>query len=310
MHHGGPGDGFDTGSITSTTLTGESIAILYEGGSGDGSTVRIKQATSLTGQTFSILYEGGSGDGSTVELKPATSLTGQTFSALYEGGSGDGFTALTKQSTSLTGQTFATLYSGGAGDGFASTLLTASSLEGQSFAVLFQGGLGDGSDVRLLPSTSLTGQQLSVLFVGGAGDGHSKHQEADLFGDYFADSDSDGMPDGWENTHGLNPFDPSDAALDSDDDNISNLDEYLADTDPTDPHSYFWVHARLDAFGNPEVYYPTSANRYYLLETSPDLEDWTEQGVFTQGTGGEVSQSLPNAGTKHFGRIIVREDAP
>jgi hypothetical protein len=48
------------------------------------------------------------------------------------------------------------------------------------------------------------------------------------------DSDGDGMPDDWENAHGLNPDDDSDAALDADNDGLTNLEEYENDTDPND----------------------------------------------------------------------------
>ncbi|CAM4172870.1 M4 family metallopeptidase [Pseudoalteromonas byunsanensis] len=46
------------------------------------------------------------------------------------------------------------------------------------------------------------------------------------------DSDEDGMPDSWETTHGLDPNDASDAASDSDGDNLTNLEEYNNSTDP------------------------------------------------------------------------------
>jgi hypothetical protein len=49
------------------------------------------------------------------------------------------------------------------------------------------------------------------------------------------DSDSDGMPDWWEERHGLDSADPSDAALDPDGDGLSNLAEYRAGTDPNSP---------------------------------------------------------------------------
>jgi hypothetical protein len=46
------------------------------------------------------------------------------------------------------------------------------------------------------------------------------------------DSDGDGMTDDWELYYGLNPYDPSDAALDPDGDGKTNLEEFLAGTDP------------------------------------------------------------------------------
>ncbi|ALO33366.1 hypothetical protein CMT41_00555 [Colwellia sp. MT41] len=46
-----------------------------------------------------------------------------------------------------------------------------------------------------------------------------------------ADSDNDGMPDGWEVTHGLMPT-VDDASEDSDNDGRSNLSEFLDGTDP------------------------------------------------------------------------------
>jgi pectate lyase len=48
------------------------------------------------------------------------------------------------------------------------------------------------------------------------------------------DSDGDGMPDDWERKYGLNPNDPKDAALDTDNDGYTNIEEYLNGTDPTE----------------------------------------------------------------------------
>ncbi|MEE9297086.1 MAG: Ig-like domain-containing protein [Phycisphaerae bacterium] len=46
------------------------------------------------------------------------------------------------------------------------------------------------------------------------------------------DSDLDGLPDDYERANGLNPDDPTDAAQDPDGDNLTNLEEFNAGTDP------------------------------------------------------------------------------
>lgn len=51
------------------------------------------------------------------------------------------------------------------------------------------------------------------------------------------DTDGDSMPDWWEIKHRLNPALTSDAALDPDNDQSSNLAEYQRQTDPHDPDS-------------------------------------------------------------------------
>ena len=52
------------------------------------------------------------------------------------------------------------------------------------------------------------------------------------------DADNDGMPDAWELKYGLNPNDPSDAKKDLDGDTFTNLEEFEAKTDPTNPESH------------------------------------------------------------------------
>ena len=46
------------------------------------------------------------------------------------------------------------------------------------------------------------------------------------------DNDSDGMPNDFELTYGFDPNDPNDAAIDSDNDNLTNLEEYIHKTLP------------------------------------------------------------------------------
>jgi len=46
------------------------------------------------------------------------------------------------------------------------------------------------------------------------------------------DADGDGLPDEWERLHGLNPGDAADANADTDGDGFTNMEEFLAKTDP------------------------------------------------------------------------------
>lgn len=49
------------------------------------------------------------------------------------------------------------------------------------------------------------------------------------------DGDNDGMPDQWELVYGLDPDDPEDAQIDSDGDGLTNLEEYMALSNPLNP---------------------------------------------------------------------------
>jgi hypothetical protein len=48
------------------------------------------------------------------------------------------------------------------------------------------------------------------------------------------DTDGDKMPDVWEETYGLNPYDPGDAGADADSDGFTNLEEYQGNSNPID----------------------------------------------------------------------------
>lgn len=52
------------------------------------------------------------------------------------------------------------------------------------------------------------------------------------------DTDHDGLPNDWEKKYGLNPDDPADANQDADGDGFTNLEEYVAKTNPKDKDSH------------------------------------------------------------------------
>jgi hypothetical protein len=66
------------------------------------------------------------------------------------------------------------------------------------------------------------------------GDGLTNYQEYKMgTRPDIIDTDGDGMPDGWEVSHGLNPKDPTDGGADKDGDGLINVLEWQFNSDPT-----------------------------------------------------------------------------
>jgi T5SS/PEP-CTERM-associated repeat protein len=82
-----------------------------------------------------------------------------------------------------------------------------------------------------------------------------------------ADTDGDGMADGWEREHLNGDALPSD---DFDLDSQSNLEEYIAGTHPNDEGSCFRImNAVPDAAGFVVTWEPSASNRYYRVSWAP-----------------------------------------
>ena len=124
-----------------------------------------------------------------------------------------------------------------------------------------------------------------------------------------ADSNGDGIPDWWCHGYGLDPNDPRLALRNADHDPCNNLDEYIADTDPTNAASYF----RIVAISNTppaSVYFYSSSERYYTLSSAPDLTggSWKDVPgcVDIRGTGGWQEMDDPKKVDIRFYRLRVR----
>jgi hypothetical protein len=87
------------------------------------------------------------------------------------------------------------------------------------------------------------------------------------------DSDGDGIPDGYETAHGLDPQNPADALEDLDGDGQSNLNEYLAGTDPQNPNSLLRINfeSRDPITGHVVVSFRTANGHVYAVEGAANL---------------------------------------
>ncbi len=107
----------------------------------------------------------------------------------------------------------------------------------------------------------------------------------------FADTDGDGVPNGWEAAHGLCENDPNDGARDSDGDGASNRNEYQADTDPLDPRSCLRILAvEQGTEGNTRLRWAGGTQATQYLERSDDLMVWLT--VFTNRPPSAISNSF------------------
>ncbi len=92
----------------------------------------------------------------------------------------------------------------------------------------------------------------------------------------FIDTDNDGMPDSFENQYGLNPNDELDAGYDNDiggPDGLTNLEAYLAGTDPTDADTHDDL--LVDGSDSCPLILPVriagTSNYFSLLQTAYDI---------------------------------------
>jgi hypothetical protein len=126
------------------------------------------------------------------------------------------------------------------------------------------------------------------------------------------DTDGDGMPDNWEQQYSLDLNDPDDAGEDADADGLTNLEEYLAGTDPRDSGSFLRITSVAPSPGNVAVTFNAVAAKTYTIQYRDSLSTgaWLRlNDVAAQGSSGPVTifDTAPGPLPQRYYRLVTPE---
>ena len=125
----------------------------------------------------------------------------------------------------------------------------------------------------------------------------------------WTDTDGDGMPNDYETDVGLNPSNPTDAAIDSDGDGMTNLQEYLAGTNPKSANSVLRITSIQISGGDVVISFPSVLGKTYQVEQRSGLSDtWMSLSDNIAGSGGPISVADVEAADqnlKRFYRVTI-----
>jgi hypothetical protein len=121
------------------------------------------------------------------------------------------------------------------------------------------------------------------------------------------DSDNDGLPDSWELQYFSAINDPQSAPnADPDGDGFTNLQEYLAGTNPTNATSYLKIDSATVGSGSAAIHFNAVAGKTYtvLYRTNLVTGTWLKLAdVSAQGSTGPVTVNDPafsGAGSRYY----------
>lgn len=130
-----------------------------------------------------------------------------------------------------------------------------------------------------------------ILLIGGYinNDGSGDMRSTEFYA-FRLDSDLDGMDDEWELANGLDPTRREDAVEDPDGDGHTNLQEFLAGTDPHDPLNVLKIQPPQIVGNTIRILFPTVLGKHYRVEKAVSSQPgtWSVVAPSINGTGGLV----------------------
>ena len=131
---------------------------------------------------------------------------------------------------------------------------------------------------------------------------------ADAILTVLADSDSDHLPDDWEIAFRLRADDPSDGAEDPDGDTMTNLQEYMAGTDPKNALSFLKLEGFISRGVNLLLSFSAVSNKTYTVQSSKsgDPAIWINLISFDAATSNRVivvTNSIPGVSAPSYYRL-------
>jgi len=123
------------------------------------------------------------------------------------------------------------------------------------------------------------------------------------------DFDMDGLPDEFEVAYGLNTNNMADALGDLDGDKMSNLAEFIAGTDPSDPASYLKIE-QTTVPGQARILFGARPGKSYTVQYADALSGgptgWFRLADFASRTNARVESVIdPNWSTNRFYRVTT-----
>lgn len=173
--------------------------------------------------------------------------------------------------------------------------------------------------VVLAPLDPGTNNWLTYYFVVRASDpcGGSETNTVELsvqpWLDPAKDQDGDGMPNGFEQTYGLDPFNAGDAGLDLDNDGFTSLQEFVANTSPVNSSDFPRIASVIADGDGFRIRFASASGRQYQLQTRDSLTagDWTNLGAPVPGDDSEheILDASPPGTTSRFYRLSISRPA-